>query len=344
MKSFEAITIRHRGGRLEALDQTLLPQAEVWVDVTEPAQLIEAIQALRIRGAPLIGVAAALGFAKVAEAGANTGALKTWGEKIRSARPTAVNLMNAMDRVLSRVTDGPASVVREAEAVFDEDVALCEKLAQHGSALIQDGDAILTHCNAGALATAGVGTAVGAVIRAHEQGKRIHVFVDETRPLLQGGRLTTWELRRAGVPYTLICDNMAASLMRAGRVKKIFVGADRVAVNGDFANKIGTYGLAVLARHHGVEMYPVAPVTTVDPQCRNGSEIEIEERNAAEVRGVSGKFGQVMWAPTDAPVFNPAFDVTPVDLVTALVTDFGVFSRADLQAGRLATALKGGRL
>jgi methylthioribose-1-phosphate isomerase len=194
---------------------------------------------------------------------------------------------------------------------------------------------VLTHCNTGGLATAGVGTALGVVRRAWEDGKRLHVYVDETRPLLQGARLTAWELRRLGIPYTLQTDGMAAVLLRAGKVQRVLVGADRVARNGDFANKVGTYGLAVLCHHHGVPFHPVAPWSTVDLSVADGGQIPIEDRAPEEVRGASGAFGTVSWAPEDAPVFNPSFDVTPASLVTSLVLDRGVFSREALAAGAL---------
>ena len=220
----------------------------------------------------------------------------------------------------------------EAQAIFEEDVRLCEGMATHGAALIQDGEGILTHCNTGGLATAGIGTALGVIRRAHEQGKHIHVYADETRPLLQGGRLTTWELRKLGIPSTLITDSMAALLLRDGKVQRVLVGSDRVAANGDFANKVGTYGVAVQARYHGVPFHPVAPFSTVDLACPNGAAIPIELRDPAEVRG----YGKLRWAPEAMPTWNPSFDVTPVDLVTSLVLDRGIYSASELKAGALA--------
>ena len=227
--------------------------------------------------------------------------------------------MIAVDCMLG---NGPADLtrerlVREAEAFFDEDVALSDAMSERGAALIQDGDSILTHCNTGGLATVGIGTALGAIRRAHEQGKKIHVYVDETRPLLQGARLTTWELARLKIPHTLICDNMAGFLMSQGKVQKVFVGADRIAANGDFANKIGTYGLAVLAHHHRIPFYVVAPETTFDSSCKSGSEIPIEQRRPDEVR--AGK------SPASCEVWNPAFDVTPRTLVTGIVLNNRMF-------------------
>eukprot|EP00696_Hemimastix_kukwesjijk_P010422 gnl/Hemi2/23147_TR7764_c0_g1_i1.p1 gnl/Hemi2/23147_TR7764_c0_g1~~gnl/Hemi2/23147_TR7764_c0_g1_i1.p1 ORF type:complete len:244 (-),score=45.46 gnl/Hemi2/23147_TR7764_c0_g1_i1:115-846(-) len=226
--------------------------------------------------------------------------------------------------------------VRTAESLWDEEVDMYNKMARHGATLISQGEGILTHCNTGALATPGIGTALGVIREAHRQGKNIHVFVDETRPLLQGGRLTTYELQKEGIPHTLICDNMAASLMRAGRIQRVLVGADRIAVNGDFANKIGTYSAAVCAHHHGIPFHCVAPVTTLDFSCATGASIPIEERSLEEVRGVAGSFGSVRWAPQDTPAFNPAFDVTPLDLTTSIIMDSGVYSRDDIAAGCLS--------
>jgi methylthioribose-1-phosphate isomerase len=325
-------------GQLRILDQQALPDVERWCDADDVDVMVGHLAALRVRGAPLIGVAAAFCVGGLARRGAEASVLIDAAERLRAARPTAVNLMWAMDRmrgVLSRGGLG-ARVEAEAVAIFDEDVALCDAMAAHGAALVADGDGILTHCNTGGLATAGIGTALGVIRRAWESGKRIHVWVDETRPLLQGARLTTWELGRLGIPHTLLTDGMAAIVMRAGRVQRVFVGADRVAANGDFANKIGTYGVAVLAAHHGIPFHAVAPWSTVDLACPDGAAIPIEERPAAEVRGVVATAGSSRWAPADVPVFNPAFDVTPAALVTSLVLDTGVVPRAALLAGELA--------
>lgn len=311
------------GHRLWALDQTLLPHQEVWLESQTPEDMVALIQRLAIRGAPLIGVAAAMAIAKYAETGANTDEILAAARLLRNSRPTAVNLMAAMDRLVLNQAPEKLSkeyLIREAEAIYDEDVALSEAIAQRGAALIQDGDQILTHCNTGGLATVGVGTALGAVIRAHERGKKIHVYVDETRPLLQGARLTTWELAKNGIPYTLISDNMAGFLMSQGKVNRIFTGADRIAANGDSANKIGTYSLAVLAKYHGVPFYIVAPSTTVDKECPSGKQIPIELRKADEVR--AGK------SPVDCPVWNPAFDVTPMELITGIVLEDRIQAKA----------------
>ena len=332
MNPFESLGLRHDGRALWVLDQTQLPDAEVWVDGSDPAAMVALIQRLAVRGAPLIGVAAAASLATFAHRGASAIEYATACAALRAARPTAVNLMWAMDRM-----KGAADPVAEAQAIFEEDVRLCEGMAEHGAALIQEGEGILTHCNTGGLATAGIGTALGMIRRAWEQGKRIHVYADETRPLLQGGRLTAWELRKLGIPSTLITDSMAALLLRDGKVQRVLVGSDRVAANGDFANKVGTYGLAVQARFHGVPFHPVAPFSTVDLACPNGAGIPIEQRDPAEVRG----YGPLRWAPEAMPAWNPAFDVTPVDLVTSLVLDRGIFSPEELRAGALAKACAG---
>ncbi|HEY3667246.1 MAG TPA: S-methyl-5-thioribose-1-phosphate isomerase [Polyangiaceae bacterium] len=313
MKTLTSLALTSDSAALCVLDQRALPHEEAWLVCRDPEHMVELIQTLAVRGAPLIGVAAALALAHYAQNGATIAELRLAAERLRAARPTAVNLMAAVDRLLGLAELTPQNVIREAEAFFEEDVAACEALAERGAKLIADGDSILTHCNAGGLVTAGVGTALGVIRRAHEQGKRIHVFVDETRPLLQGARITAWELAKLGIPHTLICDNMAASLMAAGKVQKVFVGADRIAKNGDVANKIGTYGVAVLAHHHRIPFYVVAPRTTFDAECASGAEIPIEQRLPDEVR--AGK------SPSACPVWNPAFDVTPRALISGIVFD-----------------------
>jgi len=333
MKALHSLALKTESGRVWILDQTRLPDEEVWLEGGQPAVMVGHIQRLSVRGAPLIGVAAALSLAHHAEAGASEAALREAWADLRQARPTAVNLMWALDR-MAGVMDaggGVAELAREAEAIFEEDVALCEAMAVRGSGLVRPGDAVLTHCNAGALATVGIGTAVGVIRRAFELGKVRHVYVDETRPLLQGARLTAWELGRLGIPHTLITDSMAAILMRDGKVQRVLVGADRVAANGDFANKVGTYGLAVQAAHHGLPFHPVAPWSTVDLACPNGSAIPIEERQEEEVRG----YRELRWAPKASPVFNPAFDVTPAALVTSLALDRAILTGEQLQQGGL---------
>ncbi|MEM7645519.1 MAG: S-methyl-5-thioribose-1-phosphate isomerase, partial [Pseudomonadota bacterium] len=272
MKNRESLSLKYIDGNLLILDQQMLPDSEDWIQVESPDHMISIIKNLKVRGAPLIGVAAALSLGNWVSAGTSLDEFLEQAENLRNSRPTAVNLMNALDRMIQTAKNAgmnPDQILEQALALFDEDVELCQKMATAGAALINDGDNILTHCNTGGLATVGVGTALGVLTEAHRQGKKIHVYVDETRPLLQGGRLTTWELEKAGVPYTLICDNMSGSLMAQGKVDKVFLGADRIATNGDFANKIGTYNLAVLCQFHNVPFYTVAPVTTLDVDCPN---------------------------------------------------------------------------
>jgi methylthioribose-1-phosphate isomerase len=332
-------------GKLLVLDQTQLPKKELWLEAQSPDDMIQIIYELKTRGAPLIGVAASLSLAQYVRSGCTYDEFKAAAEALRKARPTAVNLMNAIDRLLNQAQETnfeKDSVISLAEQIFEEDVNLCQRMAVNGAELVQEGESILTHCNTGGLATVGVGTALGVIQKAHEQKKNIHVFVDETRPLLQGGRLTTWELEKRGIPYTLICDNMAAHLMQSGRVQRAFVGADRVARNGDFANKIGTYALSIICKYHGVDFHPVAPVTTVDFECESGKEIPIEERKEFEVRGVRGAFGEIEWSPGNAPVYNPAFDVTPVENISSFVFDSGVYSGKDIKQSDFVEKLKKG--
>lgn len=337
MKDLNSLGLRYSGGLLQVLDQQKLPNQEEWITCRHPGDMIECIRHLKVRGAPLIGVAAALSLAQLAESGASEAQFLRAAAELRDSRPTAVNLMAAIDRMTELGLRGyhQEVIVQMAELIFDEDVELCSQMAKNGMAVISDGDSVLTHCNTGGLATVGVGTALGVIRAAFESGKRIHVYVDETRPLLQGGRLTTWELDQLGIPYTLICDNMAASLMAAGKIQKAIVGSDRIAANGDFANKVGTYGVAVLCHHHQIPFYVAAPYTTVDAHCPTGREIPIEERSAAEVRGVMGSFGAVQWAPGECEVFNPSFDVTPAQLVTGWILDCGLYGQREIKSGIL---------
>jgi methylthioribose-1-phosphate isomerase len=320
---------------LRLLDQTLLPHQEKWLDIKTTDQMIEAIKKLQVRGAPLIGVAASLQLAQAAFLDFNIDALGRQADALYEARPTAVNLMNCIDRMKNNLMaeKDKASFIQTAIDLFNEDVELCEKISFHGAALINDGDQILTHCNTGGLATAGVGTALGIIRKAFESGKKIHVYVDETRPLLQGGRLTAWELQKLNIPCTLITDNMAAQLMSLGKIDKVFVGSDRIAANGDFANKIGTYSVAVNCHYHKIPFYVAAPFTTVDSTCKNGQNIPIEQRSSLEVRGAQGHFGNIFWAPENINVYNPSFDVTPAVLTTAWVMDKGIFRQDDILKG-----------
>jgi methylthioribose-1-phosphate isomerase len=339
MQNLLSTALRYEDGKLLVLDQRRLPGEELWHDCQNTDELIALIKGLAIRGAPLLGIAATLWVGHSAERGDDKASLATTIATLRASRPTAVNLMNYLDRLQNLLDKGAdkRSMVAEAVAIFNEDVALCESMSKHGAALVKANAKILTHCNTGGLATAGIGTAIGVIVTAHRQKKNISVWVDETRPLLQGGRLTAWEMQRAGVPYQIICDNMAASLMRKGEVDLIVVGADRIARNGDFANKVGTYSLAVLAQHHHVPFYVVAPRTTIDLHCDSGDDIPIELRDANEVRGVSGSFGACLWSPSQAPVYNPAFDITPAELVSCWILDSGVYSQSDVKTGALTS-------
>jgi len=330
-------TISWKNGKVRYIDQTLLPHKVRFVDCSSVEKLWRAIKRLEIRGAPAIGIAGALGILLGAKGShAKTGReligeLKKAARYLASSRPTAVNLFWALGRMECVARENAAKGVpairrvltKEALAIIDEDKRNCRAMARRGARLIKTGDTILTHCNAGGLATADYGTALGVLFEAKRQGKRIKVYADETRPLLQGARLTTWELLREGIDTTLICDNMAASLMAKGRIDKIVVGSDRIARNGDAANKIGTYSLAVLARHHGVPFYVVAPLSSFDFSLRTGADIPIEERDGDEVRTVLGK----RIAPRDVKVYNPAFDVTPSRFITAIITERGIFRR-----------------
>ncbi|TDT60495.1 methylthioribose-1-phosphate isomerase [Enterobacter sp. AG5470] len=335
MQSLQTTSLRVIENQLFILDQQALPQEKCWLPATTVEELVGHIHALRVRGAPLIGLSASLLLALLAEQGTHRAQLAQALETLRAARPTAVNLMNNLDRMkLALAQDNfVAALTAEALRLIDEDRQLCDGIARAGVALVSPGSRLLTHCNTGGLATAGVGTALGVIAKAHQQGKVANVWVDETRPLLQGGRLTAWELGELGVPYQLITDSMAASLMAKGQVDAVWVGADRIAANGDVANKIGTYSLAVLAKFHGVPFYVAAPQTTLDRDCPNGDAIPIEQRAAAEVTGVAGRFGAVQWAPENAQVYNPAFDVTPAALISGWVLDSGVVTPEEVANG-----------
>ncbi|HEX6104851.1 MAG TPA: S-methyl-5-thioribose-1-phosphate isomerase [Gemmatimonadales bacterium] len=324
---------------IRVLDQTLLPGEERYLDLDTLDGAAEAIRSLRVRGAPLIGIAAAMAVA--AHVGRVGGGAAGRGlEEVRRAsallgatRPTAVNLHWALGRMERRAEaaarageDVAAAVRAEAQAIWDEDRAMCRRIGELGAELIPPGGTVCTICNAGALATGGIGTALAPVYLLQERGRAPHVLVPETRPLLQGSRLTAWELARAGVACTLIGDGMIASRLRRGDVTCALVGADRIAANGDVANKIGTYGLALAARAHGVPLYVLAPVSTIDPATPNGAAIPIEERAPDEVAGWGGR----RTAPEGIGVWNPAFDVTPAELVTAIVTDRGVVPPGEL--------------
>lgn len=322
------------GHSITILDQSALPEKEIALELITLDDVINAIRALKVRGAPAIGVAAAMGFvtslenssaSNVATARAQ---LRNAAAQLIAARPTAVNLAWAVRRMLqSAIHSADAEFFQtlraEAQQIHDEDVAMCRRIGEAGLPLIPDGARVLTHCNAGALATAGIGTALAPLYRAHELGRRITVFADETRPLRQGARLTAWELTRAGIPVTVLPDSAAASLLREGEIDLVIVGADRIASNGDVANKIGTYPLALAAREHQVPFYVAAPWSTVDADSESGAHIPIEQRDAVELQPL----------PLHVSVFNPAFDVTPVSLISAYVTDRGVLISPDNRSG-----------
>lgn len=306
------------GGRLRLLDQRLLPHEERWLDLTSFEQVAEAIRDMAVRGAPAIGVAAAYGLAMAAHAGADRDAAAA---VLGASRPTAVNLFWAIDRIKALPAWDYESVLAEAKSIEAEDMQANLAIGYHGSQLLPNGARILTICNTGALATAGHGTALGIIRTAHYDGNPIFVYSCETRPRQQGLRLTAWELLKEEIPFASIADGAAGSLMRAGKVDCVIAGADRIAANGDAANKIGTYTLAALAQKHGIPFYIAAPSSTIDPATCDGSAIPIEERSAEELTHIEG----VRAAPEGCPVYNPAFDVTPAELITAIITDEGVF-------------------
>jgi methylthioribose-1-phosphate isomerase len=317
------------------LDQRLLPGEERWVDLTTGDEVAQAIRDLTVRGAPAIGVAAAYGVAVEARRGASAERLRAVAETIAAARPTAVNLAWAVRRISARLSEGAAAILAEAHRIRDEDEAACRRIGQLGAPLIPERAKVLTHCNAGALATAGYGTALGVVRAAIEGGNAISVFADETRPFLQGARLTAWELHREGIPVTVLTDGMAGWLMQRGEISCVVVGADRIAANGDAANKIGTYALAVLARHHGLPFYVAAPWSTVDLATLRGADIPIEERESDEVLTIAGQ----RIAPVGVRARYPAFDVTPAPLVTAIITERGVVRAPYVEGLRAITPL-----
>jgi methylthioribose-1-phosphate isomerase len=334
-------TVEWKDGTVRLLDQSRLPGSVEFLTCRDYQAVADAIRDLKVRGAPAIGVTAALGVALGAQSvnasdyPAFAQAVRIICDRLAATRPTAVNLFWAIERMkrkLDSIQNQPLASIKqalitEAQAILDEDIALCKAMGRHGAELIKDGQTVLTHCNAGALATAGYGTALGVIRAAWEQGKKIHVIADETRPVLQGARLTAWELMQDHIPVTLITDNMAGSLMRQGKIHLCVVGADRIAANGDVANKIGTYSVAVLARAHGIPFYVAAPYSTIDLKTKSGADIPIEQRNPIEVTTLHGSRPV---APKDVAVYNPAFDVTPADLISGIITERGVFKPQEL--------------
>ena len=315
-------------GHLELLDQRQLPTSITFLHPKNIADVFEAIKTLAVRGAPAIGVAAAYGMVLATRESTDFAQLRQKASYLKSSRPTAVNLAWAVDRVISALEKNsldPAIALAEARAIHAEDAAMCQSIGRHGASLIKPGSSILTHCNAGYLATAGDGTALAILYEAHRRGIQFQVYADETRPLLQGARLTAWELRQENIPVTLIADSMAALMMSQRKVDIVIVGADRIAANGDTANKIGTYSVATLAAAHGIPFVVAAPSSTFDLSLPDGSGIPIEQRAAGEI---THSFGQ-QTAPLDVQVFNPAFDVTPASLIHAIVTERGVIRPVD---------------
>ena len=327
-------TIEWTDGRVRLIDQTLLPNEFKQIYCDDVEAVWEAIKSLRVRGAPAIGIAGALGAVLgIWESEATNyddfvSELKKVTDYLATSRPTAVNLFWALDRIKTtaeqhKQLDIPKlkdALLAEALQIIEEDQAMCRAIGQHGLELVQNGDTILTHCNAGGLATSDYGTALAVMFAAYDAGRNITVYADETRPLLQGARLTTWELMQAGIDVTLICDNMAAQVMKEGKIQRVVVGADRIAANGDTANKIGTYGVAILAKEHDIPFYVAAPTSTLDLSLETGEQIPIEQRGAEEVTEGFGK----RTAPEGVKVYSPAFDVTPAHLITAIITEKGI--------------------
>ncbi|MEW6236348.1 MAG: S-methyl-5-thioribose-1-phosphate isomerase [Candidatus Omnitrophota bacterium] len=327
-------TIAVENGQVKIIDQTLLPTRTKYLTVETIDDMWEAIKILRVRGAPAIGIAAAFGLylgvkdSPASDFGAFYKDVEKAADYLASSRPTAVNLFWALDRVKRVVCDNASlpvdqlkkRIFQEGVDMVDEDNRVCRAIGEYGETLLKDGDGVLTHCNAGGLATAQYGTALAPIYIAKEKGKNIHVYSDETRPLLQGARLTAWELREEGIPVTLICDNMAATVMAKGWIQAVIVGTDRTVANGDVANKIGTYGVAILAKAHHIPFYVAVPTSTIDMSLSDGSHIPIEERAPEEI---ACSFGRRI-APEGIDIYNPAFDVTPHEYVTALITEKGI--------------------
>lgn len=329
------MSLRAQSGKApQILDQTKLPHEESWVDCVDLSTMEAAIKTLKVRGAPMIGLSANFFLGYLSSQTQNIDELHKVSEVLKNSRPTAVNLIHYMNEfqknlLATKSTDWVEAWVKDK---WEEDKLSSTRMSTFGMTVLKPGAKVLTHCNTGGLAAAGGGTALGVITKAYEVFQNIHVYVDETRPLLQGGRLTTWELSQKNIPYTLICDNMAASLMQQKKIDAVFVGADRIASNGDTANKIGTYSLAVNAKYHKVPFYVVAPSTTVDSSLANGLEIPVEQRSSAEVQGFVHPDKTIKWSP-DCETYNPAFDVTPENLITAWITEAGVLNKDDISKG-----------
>lgn len=349
MREPKALPIILEGEILKIIDQTQLPSRLVYKEIRDLREAIEAITSMRIRGAPAIGLFASYAFAlealkiKASSKEEFLKRLRTIYSSLLNTRPTAVNLKSALDRMLKRAEGSPLDEIKEAlldeaRAIEREEREAEERIADFGSLLIREGDSILTYCNAGGLATGWIGTALGIIKRAWERGKGIKVWISETRPLLQGSRLTAWELKQEGIPFTLITDNMVGYIMSKGGINCVIVGADRIALNGDTANKIGTYTLAVLSQRHNIPFYIAAPLSTIDPTCPSGDFIPIEERSPEEVVKIRGR----LIAPRGIEVFNPAFDITPSELISAIITNRGIIEKPFEEGIR--KVLKGGEI
>lgn len=329
MEKIFTVRLSEDGGAVEIIDQTLLPNKIKFLRLESAEAIYEAIYSLRVRGAPAIGITAAFGMYVVAKNLPEenfSSELKKMGDYLISSRPTAVNLAHAVQRMLfwAGNSDKKSALPRlynECCAIYEEDVAMCKAISEYGLTLVKDGDGILTHCNAGSLAASQYGTGLGSILLGAECGMKFHVYSDETRPLLQGARLTSFELSNAGVDVTLICDNTASLLMKQGKIQACFVGCDRVAANGDTANKIGTRSVAINAKYHGIPFYVFCPSSTIDFNCKDGNSIVIEERNADEIKSL---YFEKAIAPDDVKCYNPAFDVTDAELITAIITEKGI--------------------
>jgi methylthioribose-1-phosphate isomerase len=334
-------TIEWKKGVVRMLDQSLLPNQISYIECDNYRMIAKGIKTLKVRGAPAIGIAAAMGIALAGQSiKASTfpsfqRQMEPIYETFRKTRPTAVNLFWAIDKMKAFVDQSDnltiprvkELLIKASQKILDEDIEVNRSIGRYGNKIIQSQDTILTHCNAGSLATGGYGTALGVIRAAHDSNKNIRVLADETRPVLQGGRLTTWELMQDHIDVTLITDSMAGFMMKKGEVNVCIVGADRIAKNGDTANKIGTYSVAVLAKYHGIPFYVAAPLSTIDFSVKSGSEIPIEQRSPAEVTSI---FGRMQIAPKKVKVFNPAFDVTPAHLITGIITELGIFKPKEL--------------
>ena len=328
-------TVAWQAGKVRLIDQTALPEKLQYVELADWREVAEAIRTMVVRGAPAIGCTAALGMALGARGIIADGReafmrrIMGMADTFRASRPTAVNLFWAVDRIMkvAETVDGNPvdmkdAMLTEALQMLAEDIEINRRMGQYGAAKLPDNANVLTHCNAGALATVGFGTALGVIRSAVENGKRVHVYADETRPRLQGMKLTAWELSQEGIPVTVIADNMAGSLMRQGKIDCVIVGADRIAANGDTANKIGTYSVAVLAKHHNIPFYVAAPFSTIDMKLQSGVQIPIEQRETVEMTHIEG----IRVSPEGVPVLNPAFDITPAELITGFITEEGVIN------------------